>query len=467
MTRRPLNIAAAGALTALVTLGPALTHVGATSAAAAGLPASQGSGSSPSVQYAVQTTALGLSFVSTQRPPLSPVTDGLINTSTAYAASAFDASGSQAQAAVLYPGQLVAQGPQLLCQEFLPCPVSPPSYPLLARASYPTHPRDTAADGGQTEGAGPVRVTPGTSLAQASAAGNSATTRATDTQILAGTAGFTTLGASTSTTTTRVAADGLHILLVSTANDITIADLVHIASVRVADDVLLVPGGRPIDDPTVTVSGVTAAGQGATIDNTGIHAAGQRSPSLAQALAAHGISLRLLGVSRSDSAGAVRTTGAGLEISFTATVSGVPAVPGGVPRPPCPPQDPFCLGYPDPNTTYVGDFTVASVGIAATAAPGFHFPFTLPATAPNALPGVLAPARATPGGSGGTTTVSFPAAGTSSAGGAPRVAGPRWIQRAFVDFVDLRRLYLVLAAGTIALFVGWRMLSRLGRWRQA
>src|SRR5947209_16353360 len=95
--------------------------------------------------FQAQTAATAVHVVLTQQPASSIITASLVDDATGYAASAYDSSGgSEGQAASVYPGNLVVQGPSLFCSELFPCPATPPAYPLLADASYPRRPSDTA-----------------------------------------------------------------------------------------------------------------------------------------------------------------------------------------------------------------------------------------------------------------------------------------------------------------------------------
>src|SRR5579862_1762214 len=91
------------------------------------------SAASATVDLQAVTTAAAAHFTLTQEPASSIITASLIDDAVAYAASDFDSSGgSEAQAASLFPGTLVVEGPSLFCSEVFTCPASPPAYPLLA-----------------------------------------------------------------------------------------------------------------------------------------------------------------------------------------------------------------------------------------------------------------------------------------------------------------------------------------------
>src|SRR3954469_3333647 len=132
-----------------------------------------------------QTTATAVHVTVTQQPASSIITASLLDDAVAYAAADYDSGGSsEALAAPAFPGRLVVQGPQLLCSEVFDCPAAPPAYPLLADASYPRRPRDTATISGDPTGSGPFVVTPLAASATAGAGGNAGTTSGGHTSLL-------------------------------------------------------------------------------------------------------------------------------------------------------------------------------------------------------------------------------------------------------------------------------------------
>src|SRR3954468_2302928 len=243
-----------------------------------------------------QTTATAVHVTVTQQPASSIITASLLDDAVAYAAADYDSGGSsEALAAPAFPGRLVVQGPQLLCSEVFDCPAAPPAYPLLADASYPRRPRDTAAASGRPIGSGPFVVRPLAAGATASAAGNNGTTTGGETSVLSGTPGAVNVGTSSATSTVTEVGSGLHVQVASNLSDISIGEVVHIAAIRARDDITVKPGKRPRDVPTVTVTGVTVAGQPATIDERGVHVAGNNGPSVGQRLERSGVQVRLVG----------------------------------------------------------------------------------------------------------------------------------------------------------------------------
>src|SRR4051795_2628145 len=124
-----------------------------------------------------QTTATAVHVSVTQQPAGSIITASLFDDAVAYAAGDYDSGGSsEALAAPAFPGRLVVQGPQLLCSEVFSCPAAPPSYPLLADASYPRRTHDRAELSGSPTGSGPFVVSPLTAEATAGNSANAAST---------------------------------------------------------------------------------------------------------------------------------------------------------------------------------------------------------------------------------------------------------------------------------------------------
>jgi hypothetical protein len=148
-------------------------------------------------------------------------------------------------------------------------------------------------------------------------------------------------------------------------SDISIAGTVHIAAVSARDDILVTAGKRPVDVPGVTVSGVTVAGQGAAIDNRGVHALGNNGPSVSRQLAQSGVQVRLVGTHRQDTANGARSDATALEINIAIPVSGVPYVPNPVPTLPPPFDQVPQLPGVNANGTYLARVTLGAVGAAA------------------------------------------------------------------------------------------------------
>jgi hypothetical protein len=407
--------------------------------------------------FVAQTSATAVHITITQQPASSIITASLLDDAISYAASDFDSGGvSEALAATAFPGRLVTQGPQLLCSEVFTCPVQPPDYPLLADASYPRQQRDSAAAGGSPMGSGPLLVTPLRATAQAEAAANSATTTAGTASLLAGTPGAVTVGACSATSTVQSGSRGMTVHVESVASNVTIAGLLHIAAVRAVDDITIGADSGRTDHPSITVTGVEVAGQAASIDNSGVHLAGNNGPSVSQELAAKGVAVRTVGVHRSDTTTGRRSDATGLEIDVQVPVAGVPYIPNPVPALPPPfDQIPQLPGV-NANGTYVAHVTLGAVGAAAGVGsePTFDLGGVGQLPVPPGATTVVPPGAVAPTGRDLVASLGSPQQPAPDLAPATPPA-----LRGFVDELSrhaLLTLYAVLALGTVGLFTGWR-----------
>jgi hypothetical protein len=422
------------------------------------------------VDFAADTTAAGVQIFSSQQPYTSIVVGQLVDDSVGYAESTLDTvGGSEAQAAAFYPGTLVAQGPQLLCSLFLPCPAQPPAYPLLADASYPSRPQASAPGQNLTIGgrSQPLAVTPVGATARAGPAANSADTAVAAARALSGgeTVSVGTIHTSVSSTATSTA---LTVLVRTVVHDVTIGGVVHIRTVESVDQQVVRLGRRPVDHVLTTLVGVTADGQSASIDQNGVHVAGHRQALVDHQLAAQGLSVALLDAAKQDGRGSADSSTEGLLVELTRTVSNTPPKPA--PPEVCSPVSPTlppplnqitnnlplnsCVNL---NAEYVSSITIAGAGAVSSAVPAPSFTFPASSSLPTAhLPGPAAPAAA-----GTPPPAPLPGApAVAPAGGAtPQVAGGR-ARLVGLPQTDIATLSLALAAGLAALFVGWRLLSQ-------
>ena len=407
-----------------------------------------------------QTTATAVHVTVTQQPASSIITASLIDDAVAYAASDFDTGGSsEALAAPAFPGRLVVQGPQLLCSELFSCPATPPSYPLLADASYPRRQHDTATASGSATGSGPFVVTPVQAEATATADTNSGTTTGGRTSLLAGTPGALTMGASSAASSVESTAGSLRLRVESSVSNVSIGGLVKIGSVVARDDIVISAGKKPVDTPTITVSDVTVAGQKASIDDRGVHVPGGDGPSLTHKLDQAGVSIRTVGAHRADTANGARGDATALQVDVQVPVSGVPYVPNPLPQLPPPFDQVPQLPGVNANGTYVAHVTLGAVGAAAGIGQEPSFPLGSFGTVPT-------PAA----GSGGSTAGSAPTSLGQQLGGttggqagavlppqvaAPQATGLRGILDGFTSG-QLETVYAVVTLGAVIVFIGWR-----------
>jgi hypothetical protein len=390
------------------------------------LPATQASGE-PTAVFEVLTTAVGLSVSSTQRPAASIVTGGLVDSSAGYSSSAVSSAGASATAsAAVYPGDLVATGPALLCSQFLPCPIDPPSYPLLAQASWPDRPASSADS--------PTPV--GTARASASA---NRTEGVTD--VVGATAPGTPIVVSvgSQTTRTRAWADeaGAHVRASSTLQDVVVGPL-HIGVVAASDDVDVASNGRVTDRPRIELTGVTFAGLAASVDADGVHVLGVNQSLPTGTLSSQGIDIRTIGTTKTDVTGGARSTAGGLQVTFSVPVQGVP---------------PVVPGLPGANRTYLGQLTVGGVGAAvAVGAPDGPLLSGLPAPPPGSLADRLVPMRRL-----GASSTSPVGAGDAMPSSTTPIAVATSPRRSTLPQPDLRLLAMLLAIVPTSLLVGWRL----------
>jgi hypothetical protein len=377
--------------------------------AVVGLPVASDAAATPA-GYAVTTTGAAVRVVSTQQPAFSIATGDVVDQTLGLVASSYGSSTSESRAASYYPGDLVAQAGQLICGQFGPCPIEPPTYPLLAEASWPTVQRASVAPAGPAAGA---------ATATATSTGNSATTAAAG-----GASGGLVIGGANSSTSTAARPDGLHVHVMTTLHDVTLGPLA-IASVRVSDDVLVRPDGRTTSTPRVVAGGATVAG-----------APVELGPTPLPALAERGVSVRVVGT---DAAGA-RSGATGVRIDVSEPLRGI-----GAPVP----------GLPNPDRTYVGSFVLGQVAVVAATDEQFRLPVL-------ALPRTSSPegdTGATPG--GGPVTAPGAVGTPLRPSVVPDRRGPWLVVRSFrLEDLDLTDLYAVLAIGAL---VGLAVNRRLMR----
>lgn len=462
--RWPARLAAA-TVVSLALLAPAALLSSPTARAAGGGPS----------DFQIMTAAAAAQLSATQNPPnFGPFANGIVDATLGYATGDFATGGdSSAGAAAFYPGNLVAQGPSLFCQEVIPdipgasCPgqLANFSYPLLAQASYPTAPRGSAGAGtGPVGGKGlPAAATPAPASATASASGNSSDTSLARGLFFTTTPAAVSVGSASSTETSAATSESAAVTVTTTLKNVTIGGLLRIATLKTADSVVVNASGAVTDQPRTTLAGVTLAGQPASIDESGVHAAGRSGALLVRQLSAKGLTVSLVGTSRQDAAAAARSTATGVLVSFNlplATGQAPPQLPGPVTSA-CG-QLGFPCGIPDPNATYAGQLVLGAVGVAVGAEPAINLNLNLNlALPPTGLPGAGAStAGAAPAVAPGTVAAAPPA------GAAPRVAATP-AARGFAGTLDslagamIDRVYIALALGAAAVFLLWRAAATL------
>jgi hypothetical protein len=405
--------------------------------------------------FSATTTASAIRVSFAQSPADSIITGSLVNDAAGYATSGFDSGGSsEAAAAPLYPGSLVVGGPGLLCTELLMCPFAPPAYPLLANASYPRAPTAKVVSNQARVGLGSVlSVTPSTATAQAHVDGNSSSTRTGTISLLRGTPLALAVGSSTASSKVRTDGRMMTVNTASAVSDIRIGALLRIAAIRTTDTLTLLRGRPPVDHPRVRISGVTVAGQKATITATGVHLAGHHLASLANKLVRSGIEVRTLGVARTDHTNSARSSAGGVEVDFAAPVKNAPYIPNPLGSLPGLDQIPGV----DLKGTYLGVVQLGGAGAAGTLQlqPGNDIP--PPASTGGRTKATGATGHRGSGSAAGSINqlVPPPAAAPPPAVAGDPQSGPT-LRTIALSRDDLLTLYLVLAIGTAAIFLGWR-----------
>lgn len=286
--------------------------------------------------YGGDAAAASMEFRLDKQPFNFPVTDPFHDW-VPYAGTSIDSSGgSDGIASSIYPGQGALGAPDLLC-EFSPefCANLPgggaPHYPDWAHAQYPSHP-DASAQLSQKPfpGSGPFEVTPNSVEAHAHTDRVEATT-------ITGSAGLTgvvTVQSSTSHSLQKFEGSSLVVTAESVLKGVDIGGQLHIDEIRSTATGKIDGSHVGTASAVTTVSGATLAGQGVTIDSTGIHAGGQGDNgqvsqainSAAKALADQGISLRSLGDSKRAQPSKITAETGGLLLIAKQSVS-APSLP--------------------------------------------------------------------------------------------------------------------------------------------
>lgn len=369
--------------------------------------------------YGGEAAASVLHVQTDRDPQLFPVTDPL-HAEIPYATTALDSSGgATASAASLYPGAGALGLRGLLCTFDSRACLPLPDYPLMATASHPTAP-DAQSQSSQAFDGGPLRVTPGLTVAHADP--NRVESRAQA-------AGLDVAGAvsvETASTHSKQAFEG-GTLVVTAESNLQGLDIgggaLHVDALR-SVSVSRVDGRQvATTSATTTLTGATAGGTPVTIDSTGVHVAGNGDDGAATssantvlaALQTAGIDVRLAVPSRTTKDGVAASSTGGLLVSFRRAVD-LPTVP--LPLPPGVPAVTY-------NGDYFGTVSVGGAGVTAYASPGSDDapwvvlppppvdPPRAPQVVPNLSPGLPGLGNPLPGDSG------------SSNGSGPQVAEPR------------------------------------------
>jgi hypothetical protein len=362
--------------------------------------------------YGGDAAAAALQFQVDKQPFPFPVTDPF-HTWVPYADTSIDSSGgSEGIASSVYPGQGVIGVPALICEfaaQLCTTPAGVPSYPDFAHAQYPAHPDDSAQVSQKPfPGSGPFEVTPNKVVAHADRDRVEAITTTGE----AGVTGVVTVQSSTAHSLQQFQGSALVLTTQAVLKGVDIGGLLHID--QIVSTATAKIDGRKVGTSTAntTVSGATVAGQGVTIDSTGIHLANQSDNGLVKKtvnsalakLASQNITVRSLAGTKSARPRKVTAQSGGLMVVAAKTVNG-PALPG--------------AGGVE-NGDYTIRATLGGAGVNAFAAPAVPLPnFQVPSVPSTTGSGAVPPPPSV--GSGG----SLPAQSTTTtpAGQQPAVAG--------------------------------------------
>lgn len=390
------------------------------------LPASSGSaGTEAPTTYGGTATATGFHATLDTQPQLTPIAD-LFHIDIPFAQTDLDSTGSaSARAATLFPGEGVLGIPGLICfSRSNACPTPPPKYPLMAEASHPSQPDDTATASGQPANpGGGLQMQPSVVRAHADLTRVAGTTKVTDVEL----PGVTTIETIAVRSKQLLREGSLVARSETVLGDIDLGDVVHIDSVRSMAEAEI-GGAKPVTRAGTVLTGVTVAGVDATIDENGVHANDQGSDAANRAanktiqkvLDGSGISAHLLRPTRQVSTDNARVSTAGLVVNFRKTVEDVPPVP------PCTTPEVPC-GVANVNREYFGTLTFGGAGVNAHTGTGLGLVGLAPQTSATAgsqaeQPGKAA-ATGTPAGTGAPGTAPAGDAPQASDVQAPQVAG--------------------------------------------
>jgi hypothetical protein len=288
--------------------------------------------------------AWGLQVDPDTNPEPFPIQNAF-NEAMPYATSAVQAGGvSEADAQAFYAG--FENTPALLCsfagdshgnsycnqfpKQLQPFP---PPYPFEAHASYPVQEESDAQVSGHQIGSGTSAnsLTPGTVHATAKADSASGIAAAANGTFLPGTPLAVTEGSSSATTDQHFEGATAITRSIATVHDVTIAGLIRIASVTTVSEIDNDGTHPPVDKSSVVVSGATAGGLPATIDDKGIHLSSkgvaptlfkQISSQVSKSLTTLGITVTAVGTqSTKVDAHTLQVQSAGVQVNFSRTFS--------------------------------------------------------------------------------------------------------------------------------------------------
>lgn len=312
---RRLRVAA---LLGVICAVPAVTALAASSPAVSGVSLSGDANSSP-----VEATFLATTVSTT------PLVDGRFPHAQADVASSVQAT---AHGTVFDPGALVQTLPYEInsnCPPPSPFPATPP--PVIGCPQFPNYPFEYDADSGRPHNAGTVAgntVGPATFAAggyDLNVGDGTADAAATGGRLALALPESLTVASGSAHATVRVEGDHVVSTVAQRLQGVVIAGVIDIGAIDSTVTTNAVSGRPGAAAGTLTVSGVTVAGQAATIDQSGIHLAGQTVPlpldqaaQVLQQLQQAGLSVKLLAPAQEVTAGHSGYDGAAIEVTETA-----------------------------------------------------------------------------------------------------------------------------------------------------
>lgn len=397
---------------------------------------------SASSGFRVSTAASALTVMTTQEPAISIVTDDLIHDTLALAETTVDSGGGTSRAASFYPGLLIGEAPQLICQQFFPCGFDPPHYPLLADATYPTKRSGSAPSFGRLATAA---FAADVAAADATATERGATAAAGVSSVgLLG--GLVRLGAASTSSTADTTTGKLSVTVRSSVTGIDIGPI-HVGALESTTVVTQAKDGSLHAAPRSTATGVTIAGVPASLDSAGVHVAGVNVPLVRTALESAGLTIGLIDAQSTSLPRSVRGSASGLLVSATIKATGVPSLPN----------------VPNLNRDYVALISIGGVGAVVSADDGSSVggEVVLPV-----IPGT-SPAPYVPGvfGDGGDVVSQAPSSGEGEVSAPVATGAYSSTLSLSLDDLDLSTLMLVLLIGVLVMLLGWRLLAWIS-WRR-
>jgi hypothetical protein len=380
---RRVSLAAAGACAILFVALPAkaqdATPAGSDEAPASALSVWHGSASAQAISFNIDQSVL-------------PVT-GIFNPILAEGDSTYETDNQTAQASLLYPGNGLIQGPNLLCGTFggmFPAQFAPIldactkfNYPLTVKADNSDHDAATVGRLQLGKAVDPISADAIGASAHADKDASTTVAQVADLKVL-GLPGINLVpllpidqlkidpavarvGQAKSTTDQRIKDDKLVVTADSVISGVDlVGGLIHLGAIHSTSTITDDGHGKRTSSAKLEVGGVTVGGLPAEITTDGIIVGPSSTPlgplatqtarSLNQLLSALGVRIALLPATHTtdDGNGQAVASAAGLLLEITLNASGLPAIPGP-------------LGDMDLNGSYIGTLQLGYTGASGAA----------------------------------------------------------------------------------------------------